>query len=176
MLAADNLGECWPIDCIYFVMEAFRPGHVWRYRRRQMLTPVQHRTARWRGSGISSVYTLSESTPCWGLQVTCLISSGFRSGSLPSCELFPRSLIVERQTTVDRLPVHWRSSSFYSRSHDALALTDSHPNLSPAGVYEYLSNLFYQRRTKMNPVWNACLVGGWQKDKNEPQVSPSYVM
>lgn len=54
------------------------------------------------------------------------------------------------------------------RSEGALSLTDSHPSLSPANIYEYLANLFYARRSKMNPVWNAVLIGGWQKDKNEP--------
>lgn len=54
------------------------------------------------------------------------------------------------------------------RRQGSLSLTDSHPPLSPASVYEYLSNLFYARRSKMNPVWNAVLVGGWQKETNEP--------
>ncbi|WVQ64617.1 uncharacterized protein L199_002784 [Kwoniella botswanensis] len=53
------------------------------------------------------------------------------------------------------------------REEDALALTDSHPSLSPKNIYELLSNLFYARRSKMNPVWNAVLVGGWDKIKQE---------
>jgi 20S proteasome subunit beta 7 len=55
-----------------------------------------------------------------------------------------------------------------SRDESNERLTDSHPSLSPASIYEYLSNLFYGRRSKMNPLWNACIVGGWDKAKGEP--------
>lgn len=54
------------------------------------------------------------------------------------------------------------------REEGNLSLTDSHPSLSPGNIYEYLSNLFYHRRSKMNPVWNACIVGGWDQNKKEP--------
>ncbi|WVR03331.1 hypothetical protein IAU60_000322 [Kwoniella sp. DSM 27419] len=53
------------------------------------------------------------------------------------------------------------------REEEALALSDSHPSLSPRNIYELLSNLFYTRRSKMDPVWNAVLVGGWDKVKKE---------
>lgn len=53
------------------------------------------------------------------------------------------------------------------REEEALSLTDSHPSLAPAHVYNYLANLFYARRSKMNPLWNAMLVGGWDQVKNE---------
>jgi len=38
--------------------------------------------------------------------------------------------------------------------------TDSHPGLSPKQIYEYLSNVMYARRSKINPLWNAILIGG----------------
>ncbi|KAK8845337.1 hypothetical protein IAR55_006050 [Kwoniella newhampshirensis] len=53
------------------------------------------------------------------------------------------------------------------RQEEALSLTDSHPSLSPSNIYDLLANLFYGRRSKMNPVWNAVLVGGWDKNKKE---------
>ncbi|WVQ93875.1 hypothetical protein IAU59_000953 [Kwoniella sp. CBS 9459] len=53
------------------------------------------------------------------------------------------------------------------REEKALALSDSHPSFSPENIYQLLSNMFYARRSKMNPVWNAVLVGGWDKVKEE---------
>ncbi|RSH90570.1 Proteasome subunit beta type-7 [Saitozyma podzolica] len=53
------------------------------------------------------------------------------------------------------------------REEQALSLTDSHPSLSPSNIYDFLANLFYARRSKMNPVWNAVLVGGWDRVKAE---------
>jgi len=47
-------------------------------------------------------------------------------------------------------------------------LTDSHPALSPQNVYDYLANVFYARRSKINPLWNSILVGGWDHNKSEP--------
>jgi hypothetical protein len=61
-------------------------------------------------------------------------------------------------------------SDLSRREENALSLTDSHPALSPSNVYTYLANLFYARRSKMNPVWNAVLVGGWDTVKNERYV------
>lgn len=55
----------------------------------------------------------------------------------------------------------------YRREEAALALSDSHPPLSPANVYDYLANLFYARRSKINPLWNAVLVGGWDRTKKQ---------
>ncbi|WVQ81005.1 hypothetical protein IAT38_003112 [Cryptococcus sp. DSM 104549] len=53
------------------------------------------------------------------------------------------------------------------REENALALTDSHPSLAPENIYTLLSNLFYARRSKINPLWNAVLVGGWNATKKE---------
>ncbi|KIR75255.1 20S proteasome subunit beta 7 [Cryptococcus deuterogattii CA1014] len=53
------------------------------------------------------------------------------------------------------------------REEDALSLTDSHPSLSPSNIYTLLSNLFYARRSKVDPIWNAILVGGWDDTKRE---------
>ncbi|KAH9942611.1 proteasome endopeptidase complex beta subunit [Amylocystis lapponica] len=41
---------------------------------------------------------------------------------------------------------------------------DSH-ELGPEEVHEYLSRLMYARRSKMNPLWNALLVGGVKDGK-----------
>jgi 20S proteasome subunit beta 7 len=63
-----------------------------------------------------------------------------------------------------------RSADRCRREEEALSLTDSHPSFSPANIYDYLANLFYARRSKINPIWNAVLVGGWDKNKNETWV------
>ena len=41
---------------------------------------------------------------------------------------------------------------------------DGH-NLGPAEIHEYLSQVMYSRRSKMNPLWNALLVGGVKEGK-----------
>ncbi len=53
------------------------------------------------------------------------------------------------------------------RDEETLASNDTHPPLSPSNVYDYLANLFYARRSKINPLWNAVLVGGWDPSKKE---------
>ncbi|BEI89165.1 uncharacterized protein CcaverHIS019_0205270 [Cutaneotrichosporon cavernicola] len=54
------------------------------------------------------------------------------------------------------------------REEEALKLTDGHPPLAPKNIYTFLANLFYARRSRINPLWNACLVGGWDFEKDEP--------
>ena len=49
-------------------------------------------------------------------------------------------------------------------------MTDSHPPFSPSNIYDYLANLYYSRRSKINPLWNAILVGGWDKVKKQRYV------
>ncbi|KAJ6510417.1 proteasome endopeptidase complex beta subunit [Mycena sanguinolenta] len=44
---------------------------------------------------------------------------------------------------------------------DEFAAGDGH-TLGPAEVHNYLSELMYARRSKMNPLWNALLVGGFK--------------
>jgi len=41
------------------------------------------------------------------------------------------------------------------------SLDDDH-KLSPAHIYEYLSVVMYNRRSKMDPLWNMLLVGGFR--------------
>ena len=41
---------------------------------------------------------------------------------------------------------------------------DGH-SLGPAEIHEYLSQVMYHRRTKMDPLWNALLVGGVKDGK-----------
>jgi len=53
------------------------------------------------------------------------------------------------------------------REEETLALSDSHPPLSPANVYDYLSNVMYARRSKFDPLWNALLVGGFDLVKKQ---------
>lgn len=54
------------------------------------------------------------------------------------------------------------------REENALSLTDTHPALSPSNIYAFLANIFYARRNKFNPLWNAMLVGGYDRKKDEP--------
>lgn len=44
---------------------------------------------------------------------------------------------------------------------------DSVDALQPSNVFEYLANLMYQRRSKLNPLWNALVVAGVE-DSGEP--------
>ena len=37
--------------------------------------------------------------------------------------------------------------------------------LGPAEVHEYLSRVYYARRSKLNPLWNSLLVGGVKDGK-----------
>ena len=46
-------------------------------------------------------------------------------------------------------------------------LEDGHA-LTSSQIYEYLSNLMYSRRSKMDPLWNAFLVAG--VEKGQPSV------
>jgi len=47
---------------------------------------------------------------------------------------------------------------------DEFTARDNH-NLGPAEIHEYLSQVMYARRTKMNPLWNSLLVGGFKDGK-----------
>ncbi|GAA5843620.1 hypothetical protein JCM5353_007282 [Sporobolomyces roseus] len=49
-------------------------------------------------------------------------------------------------------------------------LDDGH-ELSTNQIFEYLSNVMYAKRSKMDPLWNTCLVAGWDTTKNEPFLS-----
>lgn len=40
--------------------------------------------------------------------------------------------------------------------------------LCASNVHEYLSRVMYNRRSKMNPLWNAIIVGGFHKDHKTP--------
>lgn len=42
---------------------------------------------------------------------------------------------------------------------------DDEEALKPSYIFEYLSTLMYQRRSKMNPLWNAIVVAGVEDDK-----------
>jgi 20S proteasome subunit beta 7 len=42
---------------------------------------------------------------------------------------------------------------------DEFNAQDGHP-LGPAEIHEYLSQVMYARRSKMNPLWNSMIVGG----------------
>ncbi|EIM80664.1 proteasome endopeptidase complex beta subunit [Stereum hirsutum FP-91666 SS1] len=43
--------------------------------------------------------------------------------------------------------------------------TQDNHKLGPAEVHEYLSNVMYARRSKINPLWNSLLVGGFKDGK-----------
>lgn len=38
--------------------------------------------------------------------------------------------------------------------------------LSPRNIWLFLGNLFYSRRNKFNPLWNSCVVAGFDKGKS----------
>lgn len=42
---------------------------------------------------------------------------------------------------------------------------DGH-NLGPIEIHEYLSQVMYARRSKINPLWNSLLVGGFKDGKS----------
>lgn len=47
---------------------------------------------------------------------------------------------------------------------DEFTAQDGH-TLGPAEIHEYLSQVMYSRRSKINPLWNALLVGGVKNGK-----------
>lgn len=47
---------------------------------------------------------------------------------------------------------------------DEFNAQDGH-TLGPAEIHEYLSQVMYARRSKMDPLWNALLVGGVKDGK-----------
>lgn len=53
---------------------------------------------------------------------------------------------------------------------DEFTARDNH-NLGPAEIHEYLSQVMYARRTKMNPLWNSLLVGGFKDGKRSAYLS-----
>lgn len=60
-----------------------------------------------------------------------------------------------------------RADPFYRITHvrsTSEALQDDGHSLAPDQIYEYLSNVMYQKRSKFDPFWNAFLVGGLDKD------------
>jgi len=49
---------------------------------------------------------------------------------------------------------------------DELTAQDSH-TLGPAEIHEYLSQVMYSRRSKMDPLWNSIIVGGFKDGKRQ---------
>jgi len=47
---------------------------------------------------------------------------------------------------------------------DEFTAQDGH-SLGPAEIHEYLSQVLYARRSKMDPLWNSLLVGGFKDGK-----------
>ncbi|KAJ3577011.1 hypothetical protein NP233_g17 [Leucocoprinus birnbaumii] len=48
---------------------------------------------------------------------------------------------------------------------DEFTAQDGH-DLGPAQIHEYLSQVMYSRRSKINPLWNSLLVGGFKDGKS----------
>lgn len=48
---------------------------------------------------------------------------------------------------------------------EEFAIQDGH-DLGPAEIHEYLSRVMYARRSKMNPLWNSLVVGGFKDGKS----------
>lgn len=50
----------------------------------------------------------------------------------------------------------------YAHRTEEAILDDGHA-LTSSQIYEYLSNVMYSKRSKMDPFWNAFIVGGVEK-------------
>ncbi|AMD19607.1 HCL544Cp [Eremothecium sinecaudum] len=61
---------------------------------------------------------------------------------------------------IERLLQDMEIENSYDNSYDEDAEA-----LKPSYVFEYLASLMYQRRSKMNPLWNAIIVTGVENDK-----------
>lgn len=48
-------------------------------------------------------------------------------------------------------------------------LNDGH-ELRTSQVFEYLTRVMYNRRTKMDPLWNSLLVAGWEAPHGQANV------
>jgi len=46
-------------------------------------------------------------------------------------------------------------------------IQDDGHSLSVQEIYSYLHRIMYQRRSKVNPLWNSIVVGGWDRVKNQ---------
>jgi len=56
---------------------------------------------------------------------------------------------------------------------EEFAFQDGH-DLGPAQIHEYLSQVMYSRRSKLNPLWNSLLVGGFKDGKRYLSGSVSF--
>lgn len=56
---------------------------------------------------------------------------------------------------------------------DEFNAKDGH-KLGPAEIHNYLSEVMYARRTKMNPLWNSLIVGGFKDEKRFAFLPPSF--
>lgn len=45
-----------------------------------------------------------------------------------------------------------------------ISAQDGH-ELGPVEIHEYMSQVMYARRSKMNPLWNSLLIGGFKDGK-----------
>lgn len=52
----------------------------------------------------------------------------------------------------------------YFYSIEDYYVEDGH-HYGPENIYEYMSRLMYQRRSKMNPLWNSFVIAGFRNDK-----------
>lgn len=55
---------------------------------------------------------------------------------------------------------------------EEIAAQDGH-ELGPVEIHEYLSQVMYGRRTKLNPLWNSLIIGGFKNGRR--YVVTSYV-
>jgi 20S proteasome subunit beta 7 len=56
---------------------------------------------------------------------------------------------------------------------DEYAAGDGH-TLGPAEIHEYLAQVMYARRSKIDPLWNAILVGGVKDGKRYVPYIPTH--
>jgi 20S proteasome subunit beta 7 len=56
------------------------------------------------------------------------------------------------------------SKLLQEQSDDDFCMDDGH-KLKPHEVYGYLTRVLYNRRNKMDPLWNSLVIAGWHADK-----------
>lgn len=59
------------------------------------------------------------------------------------------------------------SAAYLTCSEKEELENDGHA-LTPAQVYAYLSRTMYEKRSKLDPLWNALVLGGYDAKKSQP--------
>lgn len=105
----------------------------------------------------------------FGLDITKLTRCFLASyGSLARFKDVPRLQSVGTNTIVgaggDMSDFQYLQTLLDSLVVDEFTAQDGH-SLGPAEIHEYLSQVMYARRSKINPLWNSLIVGGFKDGK-----------